>query len=63
MTEFSSMLRKAGVIDGASLTPLRFTVTIAEAVSPGVPLSVTCTVRPNDGVLSKSSTAALATVS
>ena len=62
LAEFSSMLREVASITGASLTSFRFTVTVAAAVSPGAPLSVTCTVRPNDGVLSKSSAVLLATL-
>ena len=45
---------------GASLTFVRFTVTVAVSVRP--PASVTCTVSVKLGVVSKSSAAALATV-
>jgi hypothetical protein len=59
---FSSIANGPPVGAGCSLTSFRFTVTVVEPVSAGVPLSVTSTVRLKTGVVSKSSAALLATV-
>jgi hypothetical protein len=60
--EFSAMLKLCGLMLGASLTFDTFTVTVAEALALGTPLSVTCTVRLNVGVTSKLRADGFATV-
>ena len=59
---FSGTAKVAGLTTGASLTSVRLTVIVAVPDIAGEPLSVTCTVRLNVGVVSKSSAAELATV-
>jgi hypothetical protein len=59
---FSSTENAASVASGASLTPVRLTVTTAVSVRLPAPLSVTVICRSKLGVVSKSSAAELATV-
>ena len=59
---FSAAGKVAGFTVGTSFAFVRLIVIVADALSGGAPLSVTCTVRPKLGVVSKSSAAAFATV-